>query len=316
MSIIPEIEIPCTTAQEFINELDETNKRWENTTWIYRGQLDVTWSLLPKAMRSPILESYVQDKIEFYNNRELLDVESQEFWNNYNDDIFLRFVQVVLRTIGEKAIVQSFVELADKVGLIIPDDHFAVLGGNILSHHEQIMRQLNSRSTSIIHTPAIVIYALAQHHGIPTRLLDWTYLPLVAGFFSAFSAEEPASIPNKIVVWAVKRSELSNTHLKLVTHRRSKIGFLQSQDGVFIYDTKVNDYFVETGTWKSFEIEFEKVKDSQGIYQITLPYSERGNLLDLLERKNISRPFLMPSFDNVAQEIIQERIDWLNILED
>ena len=114
------------------------------------------------------------------------------------------------------------------------------------------------------------------------------------------------ALPSEVVVWAVEVQQLvQNTSIELIEHPFTEILPLRMQKGLFICDTEFIEDGVQTGKgWQSLDKKLAQITESNGLYKITMPFSEAEALTELLTSRRVYPAVISPSYEAVAKQTV------------
>jgi hypothetical protein len=145
------------------------------------------------------------------------------------------------------------------------------------------------------------LLALAQHHGLPTRLLDWTSNPLVALYFAFFEKDD--RIKDRMVwMLAMNKTEIADCKAHTPFNNPKTVVFkpnhitqrLISQNGWFT----VHRFIKESNSF----VKLNKNKDYKTrLFEFPISNNAREDILTRLDRLGVNEFTLFPSLDGLSR---------------
>lgn len=272
-------EIDYDTLDDFWDAISPIGEVFGNSLsrFIFRGQRDSTWRLSPQVYR-----------------REVID--------KYNWGLGTGSPDHLGQTFFEWKLLQSFIYHCDERGLSIPSDSME------FREYFSLQNMLQTSNENYLTWPenkVMPLMAIAQHHGVPTRLLDWSFNSMVACYFAAVGAvnEDTPSKDKRIAVFGFTFDpHEKGAGYRWITVPGSTSVNLAAQAGTFILVNNSGS----RGDDFSFDVSLEsELGHNDRLIKLTLPIGLAGELLERCELFGVSGASVFPGYDGVAKAILE-----------
>jgi hypothetical protein len=314
----------CGSAHEFLEKMSPRGPifgLFELGNWIFRGESDSRWVLVPSAFRT---------------GASLFDGRA---WRVLCKRYSTR-VKTSDQLSAEFHTLRLFFNVADQQGLPLPEDGQRLRA--LLDQFTEIAPS-GTKGKSRVDEPSwpqgelLSLMALGQHYGLPTRLIDWSWNPLVAAYFAAAGAtkaicqqsqkRKQAHGPTHLRVWAVNKEELSFEgadwwsvdvdKIQVATAPAATNPNLAAQKGLFTLVRRATSakYLLREPMDHTIQRRMVQIFGKDGgpghalIIYFMLPVEEAPALLTLLARDGVTAAEVFPGYGGVVQAL-KERNLW------